>query len=89
MDLICVFSIPNQKVVRFDVSMQKVEFVHFLHQIDQLTQQHAASLNTESSVADFKQIFQTGAKQTRYHKVYAQRLIATVAVVLRHRGSSF
>jgi hypothetical protein len=61
-DFVRVITVTNKKVIGLNVTVNEVKVVGALHQIDQLMQQHTASLDAESSVANFEKILQARTK---------------------------
>lgn len=51
---ICIFSVADQKIIRLDVTVNEILFVHFRHQLNKLVQNHATCLDAELPVAYFE-----------------------------------
>lgn len=63
------FSHTNDKVVRFDITMNEVTVMDVLHTSDHLDCQHVDSLLGEFSVAKVEQILQTWTQQIHHHYI--------------------
>mmetsp|Transcript_93831 Transcript_93831/g.148212 ORF Transcript_93831/g.148212 Transcript_93831/m.148212 type:complete len:206 (+) Transcript_93831:516-1133(+) len=69
MDLVCLLSQTNQKVVRLNVAVDEILRVHILNAVHCLVSEHQHRLQTKLAVAKAEEILERGAEKIENHNI--------------------